>query len=224
MHDIAWHMLHSISDKKYEVFRFLVTVVFYECCLRLIFPLNVFWENVGLGEERMRKRGAGWRGGWTFLAVKTQMKERITGSHFLCERDRERERKSKIMHERGKVRVKEKPVNHLKDSEVDTFTSTSSHSIFPVSVSHSESPCFLVTCYLILLFLWEKMPFFDSPTVKALIDKVGKLIKRSFNFWHEKVRLTWHIQIPLCLRSPFFKFFRWSFQHYNMAQMRTQYF
>lgn len=114
MHDIAWHMLHSISDKKYEVFRFLVTVVFYECGLRLIFSLNVFWENVGLGEERMRKRGAGWRGGWTFLAVKTQMKERITGSHFLCERDRERERKSKIMHERGKVRVKEKPVNHLK--------------------------------------------------------------------------------------------------------------
>lgn len=81
--------LHSISDKIYEVFRFLVTVVFYECCLRLIFPLNVFWEDVGLGEERMREREAGWRGGWTFLAVKTQMKERITGSHFLCERDRE---------------------------------------------------------------------------------------------------------------------------------------
>lgn len=49
-----------------------------------------------------------------FLAVKTQMKERITGSRILCERDREREIKSKIMHERGKVRVKEKPVNHLK--------------------------------------------------------------------------------------------------------------
>lgn len=62
----------------------------------------------------MRKKGAGWRGGWTFLAVKTQMKEHITGSHILCERDRERERKSEIMHERGKVRVKEKPVNHLK--------------------------------------------------------------------------------------------------------------
>lgn len=201
-------MLHSISDKKYEVFRFLVTVVFYECCLRLIFPLNVFWEIVGLGEERVRKRGAGWRGGWTFLAVKTQMKERITGSHFLCERDRERERKSKITHERGKVRVKEKPVNHLKrlwgwHLHVHLLTLN----IPPVSVSHSESPCFLVTCYLILLFLWEKMPFFDSHTVKALIDQVGKLIKRSFNFWHEKVRLTWHIQIPLYLRSPFFKFF-----------------
>lgn len=54
------------------------------------------------------------KGGWTFLAVKTQIKEFLTGRHILCERDREREGKSKKMHKSRIVRVKEKPVNHLK--------------------------------------------------------------------------------------------------------------
>ncbi|KAI2655517.1 Nuclear receptor ROR-alpha B [Labeo rohita] len=49
------------------------------------------------------------------------MKEHITGSRILCERDRERERKSEIKHERGKVRVKEKPVNHLKRLEIEVI-------------------------------------------------------------------------------------------------------
>uniref|UniRef100_W5LIH7 Nuclear receptor ROR-alpha-like n=1 Tax=Astyanax mexicanus TaxID=7994 RepID=W5LIH7_ASTMX len=40
----------------------------------------------------------------------TEIKDFLTGRHILCERDREREGKSKRTHERGIVRVKEKPI------------------------------------------------------------------------------------------------------------------
>lgn len=55
----------------------------------------------GLGVERMRTKRAGGKGG-TFLAAKTQMKERITGSRILCERDREGNKKQDNACKRGK--------------------------------------------------------------------------------------------------------------------------
>lgn len=91
----------------------------------------------GLGEERMRTKRAGGKGG-TFLAVKTQMKERITGSRILCERDREREIKSKIMHARGESQSEREASKPLKKTLRLTPSCPPLHTQYTPSLSQSR--------------------------------------------------------------------------------------
>lgn len=146
---------------------------------------------VGLGEERMRTKRAGGRGGDIPGSKNTDERAYYWQSHPLWARQREgnKEQDNAWKRESQSEREASKPLKktwgwHL---HVHLFTLN----IPPVSVSLGESPCFFMTCYLIFFFFCEKMPFFDSPTVRALMDRVGKL-KWSIHFWHEKVRLTWH--------------------------------
>lgn len=182
----------------------------------MLYQINISTQHLlgecGIGRREDEKERGGVKRGMDIPGSKnTDERAYYWQSYPLWARQREgkKERDNAWKRESQSEREASKP---LKKTLRFTPSRPPPHTQYSPSLSQSRWIS-LVSCDVLFDFavFVRKMPFFDSPTVRALMDQVGKLIKRSFNFWHEKVRLTWHIQIPLELRSPFMNLYMISF-------------